>query len=418
MFKIAIQNYYKPQKYAYAMQKVVFKNGLTVLFERKQGNAVVVEVMVNVGSNDEIASERGIAHFLEHLLFEGTKRRATNKEISNEIEKIGGEFNAYTTNERTCFYVKVVKKHFERGVDVLSDILQFPLFDPKHIAKEKNIVLKEIDMVNDEPRFYQWILLQKSLFLGHPAGNPTYGDKRIIKSLTREKIVNYFEKYYRPGNMIVSIVGDVNNWKSEVAKWFVQPKRAVLPKKVFSHRMLRKSIVKKEKRRVANTYAVLGFKTVAQGHRDAYVLEVINGILGRGQSGRMFTEIRSNRGLAYDVGTQHIAEVTFGYFAVYATIDRKNVNLVRDVILEEMDKLKNVSLADVQEAKDFIEGDYLLDLEETQKIADQLLFWQQVGRAEMMREYIANIKKVTAQDIRRVVERYFTKHALVVLEGK
>src|SRR3989338_5969569 len=205
------------------MHKVVLPNGLTVLFERKRGYAVVVEVMIRIGSNQENARERGISHFLEHLLFEGTAKRPTNLEISNEIERIGGEFNAYTTNERTCFYVKVLKKHLPKALEILSDILMNPLFKREHIEKEKKIVLKEIDMVNDEPSYYQWILLQKTLFTTHPARHPTYGDKKVIAGLTRENINSYFERYYVPGNMVVSIVGDLQGEEKEVARYFTFP---------------------------------------------------------------------------------------------------------------------------------------------------------------------------------------------------
>ena len=194
------------------MKKKVLGNGLTVIFKEKKGSSVVVEVMIKVGSDFENAEERGISHFLEHILFEGTVKRSTNREISNEIEKIGGDFNAYTSNERTCFYVKVLKKHFPIAVDVLADILQNSVFNEKDIIKEKNVVLKEIDMVNDDPRHYQWILLQKTLFDKHPCKYPTYGDPKVIKDLTREKVIEFFEKYYVPNNMVVSIVGDVKNW--------------------------------------------------------------------------------------------------------------------------------------------------------------------------------------------------------------
>src|SRR3990167_4175398 len=146
------------------MKKVVLGNGLTILYYPKKGNSVVVEVMINVGSCHEKSDERGISHFLEHILFEGTKKRPTNKEISNEIERIGGDFNAYTSTGKTCFYAKVLKKHFLIAVDVLADILQNPLLKEKDIKKEKNVVLKEIAMIYDEPRFHQWILLQQNLF--------------------------------------------------------------------------------------------------------------------------------------------------------------------------------------------------------------------------------------------------------------
>lgn len=400
------------------MQKVTLSNGLTVLYKHKPGNAVVVELLVNVGSNDETSQERGIAHFLEHILFEGTKSRPTNKEISNEIERIGGDFNAYTTNERTCFYVKVLKKHFAKAVEVLSDILQNSLFKGEHIEKEKKIVLKEIDMVNDEPRFYQWLLLQQYLFEKHPCKYPTYGDRKVIRHLTQNKVINYFQKYYVPERMILSIVGDITNWSSLVRKYFMFEKRSAPEKCLFLEPVARRIVVKKEKRKIANTYTVLGFKTMPRSHRDSYVFDVINGILGRGQSGRMFIEIRGKRGLAYDVGTQHVAEVTFGYFAVYASIDKKNITLVKRLILEELEKVRTISEKDLQEAKEYIEGDYLLELEDTQKVADQLLFWEQVKHASEMDLYLRKIKAVTREDVKRVVNTYLKNYTMVVIEGK
>ena len=198
------------------MREITLKNGLKVLYEQKERNAVVVQIMIKTGSNHEAKDERGISHFLEHILFEGTVKRPTNQEISNEIESIGGDFNAYTTNERTCFYIKVLNKHFHKATDILADIMLHSLFKEEHIAKEKNIVLKEIDMVNDEPSYYQWLLLQSNIFKNHPARHPTYGDRKIIKNLTRKKIMSYFHKHYVAGNMVISVVGNVKDWKEKV----------------------------------------------------------------------------------------------------------------------------------------------------------------------------------------------------------
>ncbi|MBI4983518.1 insulinase family protein [Candidatus Woesearchaeota archaeon] len=400
------------------MQKVVLPNGLKIIFEPKKGNSVVVEALVKVGSNYESPSERGVSHFIEHMLFEGTAKRPTSRDISNEIEKVGGEFNAYTTNERTCFYVKVLKKHFPIAVEVLADILQHSLFKEEELEKEKNVVLKEIDLVNDEPKFYQWILFQKNLYEKHPAKYPTYGRKQVIKSLTREKVLNYFNRYYLPNNMIISVVGETKNWNKLIAKYFTSKRNKVIAPYQEKEHLNRKKKEVKESKDVTNTYLVLGFKTVPKNHPDSYVLEVIDGILGRGQSGRMFTEIRSKKGLAYDVGTQHIAEISFGYFAVYATIDGKNLDLVKKLLLKELGKLRQATEKDIQEAKTYIEGDYYLDLEDTQKVADQFLFWEQTGGIKLMKSFIAKIKRVTRKDIIRVVDKYFKNYTLVVIKGK
>ncbi|HLC81741.1 MAG TPA: pitrilysin family protein [Candidatus Nanoarchaeia archaeon] len=400
------------------MQKITLPNGLTVIHQPKKSNSIVVELQVNVGSNDEGAEERGISHFLEHLLFEGTEKRPTNQLISNEIESIGGDFNAYTTNERTCFYVKVLKKHFVLAAEIISDIMQHSLFKEEHIEREKNVVMKEIDMINDEPRFYQWLFLQKNLFKNHPCRYPTYGDKAIIKNLTKQKICSYFKKHYRPENMTLSVVGDASGWRRVIAEKFIMERGNKTSQKKVKEYSAGKGQVVREKRKISNTYTVIGFKTVPRSHRDSYVLEVINGILGRGQSGRMFAEIRSRHGLAYDVGSQNIGEITYGYFAVYATVDKKNVNLVKNLIDAEIGKLRQVTEKDLQEAKYFIEGNYLLELEDTQKVADQILFWEQVSKASLMNSFVNQVKKVTVNDVKRVASKYFRKGTLVVLEGK
>ncbi len=400
------------------MKKTKLPNGLTIIYSKKKRDSVVVEVMIKVGSNDEAVNEQGLSHFLEHMLFEGTEKRPTTREITNEIESIGGEFNAYTTNERTCVYIKVLKKHFSKAVEILADILQNPLFKEEEVNKEKNIVLREIDLINDEPSYYQWLLLQKNLFQKHPCRNPTYGNKCVIKSLTREKVYDYFKKYYIPNNMVVSIVGDIPNWRKEIVEQFVF-KKGTLIKKLKDHEpAASKNIIKTEKKKNSSTYTVIGFKTCPRTNPEICTLEIINSILGRGQSGRIFTELRSKRGLAYDVGTQNISEATFGYFAIYATIMKKNLPLIKKLILTELANLQNITAKDLSEAKTYIEGNYLLEMEDSQKVADQLLAWELVKDAKMMQEYLRKIKHVTLPEVKRVAKHYFKNYTMVVLEGK
>ncbi|MEW5896545.1 MAG: pitrilysin family protein [Nanoarchaeota archaeon] len=400
------------------MEKALLPNGLTVFYKKKSGNSVVVEVMVKTGSNYENKAERGLSHFLEHMLFEGTKNRPTNREISNEIEKVGGDFNAYTSNERTCFYIKVLKKHFSLAIDVLADVLQNALFEEKEIAKEKNVVINEINMINDEPKYYQWVLLLKSLFKRHPCRYPTYGSKEVIRRFKREKLLSFFSKYYLPDNMVVSIVGDAGRWREELVKRFPARKKGRRARISVAEPPLSRNIFIRKKKNIINTYVALGFKTVPRNHKDSYVLDVINGILGRGQSGKMFTEIRSKKGLAYDVGTQNVSERDFGYFAVYATIDRSNFALVKSLALKVLESLKSITEKELKEAQDYIEGDYLLEMEDSQKVADQMLYWELAGGVKLMDEYVKNIQKVSLADVKRVAGIYFKNYALVKLEGK
>ena len=400
------------------MKKVVLANGLKVIYQKRTSPSVVIQIMIKVGSNHEKKDEQGLAHFLEHILFEGTAKRPSNLEITNEIEKIGGIFNAYTTNERTCFYIKVLKKDFSKAIDVLADILQNSLFDEQAIDKEKKIILKEIDMVDEEPKLYQWVILQKHLFKGHPTEYPTYGSKKIINNLNRKELISFYNRYYTANNIVISIVGKIPFWKRQIIKNFKleSGKKSTLRKTTTLTD--KNKIIKINKSNLTNSYLSMGFKTVDRNHPDSYVLEVINAILGKGQSGKIFTEIRSKRGLAYDIGTQHVSEASFGYFSVYATIDKKNVQLVHKLIMEEIEKLKYTSDSELLEAQNFIEGDFTLELEESQKLADHLLLWEQVKDARLINDFVKKIKEVNQKDINHVVDKYLKKGITLILQKK
>ena len=211
------------------MQKYRLKNGTTIIFEKNSSKSVALEVMFKVGSNDENEKVSGISHFLEHMLFEGTKKRKNNKAIANEIEKYGGEFNAYTSADRTAYFIKIINKKFDIALDILSDMVANPLFANKFIKKEKDVIQKEINMVTDDPRQHQWILFQKNLFEKHPAKNPTYGTVKTIKYLNRNIIADYFENHYSPNNMIISVVGNVDNVKNKINRYFgkLKPKKII-----------------------------------------------------------------------------------------------------------------------------------------------------------------------------------------------
>lgn len=401
------------------MQKIVLDNGLTLLVEKRPGKSLVIELMIKVGSVNEKLNEKGISHLIEHLLFEGTDKRKSNWDISNEIEKIGGEFNAYTSSERTCIYIKVLNKHFKKALDVISDIIKNSKFKQEDIEKEKEIIMKEINMVNDDPRYYQWTLLQSQLFENHPVKFPTYGDRKVIKKIKREEIIKFFKEKYVADNMVLSVVGDVKkDWIDQIKKSFdLKSGKKIAKVKVTEPKQIRNKI-KKEHRTISNTYAVMGFKTVKRDHKDSYVLDIIDAILGRGQSGRLFNEIRTKRGLAYDVGSENISEPSYGYFAIYVGLDKDKLNLAKKIILDYIKKLENVSDQELKEAKSYIEGNYYLDLEDNQKLADQMLYWEQCKDAKLMKDFIKNIKTVTKQDIKRVINKYFKYYTMAVLYDK
>ena len=402
------------------MEKFKLGNGITILFEKNSSKSVAVEVMFKFGSNFESKPMAGIAHFLEHMLFEGTKNRQNSREIANEIEKFGGEFNAYTTGDRTAFFIKIISKRIGVALDILSDMVANPLFEKKIIEKEKKVVLKEINMVNDDLRSYQWILFQKSLFERHPAKNPTYGSVETVSKFDATHVSHYYRTHYLPNNMIVSVVGNASNVKEKIKKYFgkLGPGNLVKRPEVYEPPQTK---IKKfvEKRKTFNSYMVLGYKTVSRIHKDSYVFDVITAILGRGQSGRMFDEIRNKRGLAYQVGINNEQESDCGMFAVYTGLDKTNIEKAKEIILKEFRKLKNIKKSDLEEAKTYVEGNYTLQNEENFHRSDNLAFWECIKDAKLSESYLKNVRKVTIQDVKRVARKYLTnKYTLVVIEQK
>ncbi|MBI4143306.1 insulinase family protein [Candidatus Woesearchaeota archaeon] len=402
------------------MEKYRLQNGITLLFEKNSSKSVAVEVMFKFGSNFEDKKTLGLAHFLEHMLFEGTKNRKDSREIANEIEKYGGEFNAYTTGDRTAFFIKIINKKFDVALDILSDMVSNPIFDRKIIEKEKQVILKEINMITDDARIYQWILFQKTLFERHPAKNPTHGSVKTVKGFDRSHVADYYYSHYIPNNMVISIVGNVGNVKKKVEKYFGHLK----PSKKIHRPMVVEPLQKKarrfiEKRKTLNSYMVLGYKTVSRLHEDSYVLDVIAAVLGRGQSGWIFDEIRNKRGLAYQVGVNDGNEIDYGTFAIYTSLDKNNIKEAKKIILRQFKRLQKISKKELEEAKNYIEGNHALETEDNFAKADDLAVWETIKDARLANRYLSEIKKVTLNDVKRAARRYLNnKYAMVVIEQR
>ncbi|MBI2656837.1 insulinase family protein [Candidatus Woesearchaeota archaeon] len=402
------------------MKKHKLKNGITVLFEKNHSKSVAVEVMFKVGSNFESRQMAGISHFLEHMLFEGTKNRKDSREIANEIEKYGGEFNAYTTGDRTAFFIKIISKRFDIALDILSDMVANPVFDKNTIEKEKSVVLKEINMVTDDSRLHQWVLFQKALFEKHPAKNPTYGTVETVKGFDKKHVADYYYSHYIPNNMVISVAGNVSEVKERIEKYFssLKPGKKIERETVLEALQAKtKKVV--EKKKTLNSYMVLGYKTVPRTNKDSYIFDVITSILGRGQSGWIFDEIRNKRGLAYNVGVNSESEIDYGIFAVYAGMDKSNIEKAKKIILQQFRRLDTASRTDLEEAKTYIEGNHALTMEDNFHHADNLAVWETIKDARLADSYLKNIRKVTVDDVKRIARKYLNnRYTMVVIEQK
>jgi predicted Zn-dependent peptidase len=400
------------------MKKFKLNNGLTVVWEQRDSDSIAIEVSVKTGSNNEQPKIAGISHFLEHMVFEGTATRSA-KQISETIEDVGGELNAATSNNRTFFYIKLPKNKAELGFDILSDIIRNPAFRKDSLEKERKVILEEIKMVDDQPLLYQWVLFESTIFKKHPTRNPVYGNRKAVKATTRANMLSYYRKWYIPNNMTLSVVGNATGCAHLVKKYFGSMKKGKVSRpKPVSEPIDKKPTIKRQKRDINQSYLVFGFKTVPRLHKDSFALDLISSIFSKGLSGRINTEIRVKRGLAYSVGTHHESKTDYGFFAVYLNCDRKNLELCKSLILQEIKNLDTLTNKEISAAKEHITGRTLLGKEDSQKRAESLAFWESIKDANLADKYLKSIKNVSKKDMIRARDRFLKDNYTIVVIGR
>lgn len=396
------------------VKKYKLSNGMTIIEKKVPSKSVVLEVLIKVGSNNEQDGVRGISHFLEHMLFEGTKKRKDSTAIASVIEELGGSMNAYTSAEVTAYHIKVLFKHFDVALDVISDMVLHSTFPLQFIEKEKKVILKEIHM-HDDPRFYKWQLFAQTLFQKHPERFPTLGTVKDVSNMTQEKLISYYKHHYTPDNMTLVVVGNVDLVRKKIEKAFNQKYERHQRKELFSEPFFSKVRESFEKRPSKSTYTVLGFLACNRKNNDAFALDIIEAVLGRGQSGRAFETIRNKHGLAYEVGARQELGKDHGYIAVFASTDKKAVPLAKDLMLKVF--REPVTKKEFDEAKTYIEGSYTLENENTEQHADELCYWSFIGDAKLANSYVSNIKKVSYADVLKVQKKYFSRPFAVAVVG-
>jgi len=399
----------------FIMIRSKLKNGITLLFEERKSGSIVIALQVNVGSNNEDDSNKGISHFIEHMVFEGTKNRTPN-EISNDIERLGGELNAYTSHDRTVFYTIVPKKYFDVGINVIADIIQNSDFNKKAIKKEKRVVIDEINLIHDDPKFYQFVFFLKHLYKKHPIMHPISGYKETINKLTRKGIINYYKKHYVPDNMIITVIGDVNDLEKKIKNKFENLKEGKIKRQLFFNEPLNeRQETFTEERKISQSYLVFGYKVPYRTSKESYAVDIIRAVLAKGQSARLFNELRTKRGLCYIVGAHYESGLDYGYFSIFVGTDKKNIEIVVNIIKKEMKRLKKLNDKEIKEAKTFIEGSFVIENEDPKKLADNLLFWNQIDYKFKLDDYIKNIRKITREDIKNISNKYFGDNYLLTI---
>jgi predicted Zn-dependent peptidase len=395
-------------------------NGLTIATDRVPGaRSVAIGVWVAVGSRDEPAELSGVSHFLEHLLFKGTtSRRAVD--ISRAVDRVGGDINAFTSKEYTAYYCRLPRRHAGAGLELVGDVLTAPLLAAHDVESERQVILEELAMDDDSPDDVALRTLARQLFGDHGLGRETAGERATVKSITVDDIRTFFERYYRTGNTIVSVAGDVDHDEvtDRVADVFAaMPTGCDRPPRVGPPSAEGDVDVDDDSEQV---HLAIGGRAIARDDPDREALDVINHVFGGGLSSRLFDEIRERRGLAYSVFSATSTYTGTGAWSVYAGAMPEHAGEVRALVTSELDRLVSDGVTDEELAVaiGYLTGAYELGLEDTGARMSRLgAMLVTLGEVVPVEEQIARWERVTHDDVRRVLARVYARQPVTVRVG-
>ncbi|HEV8335269.1 MAG TPA: pitrilysin family protein [Candidatus Polarisedimenticolia bacterium] len=397
------------------IQKKVLGNGLTVVTEKMPNlRSISLGVWLKKGSRHESAAENGISHFIEHLLFKGTANRSA-QEIALTIDSIGGQIDAFTAKEYTCFYSKVLDEHLPVALDLLSDIVLHPNFDPAEIEKERKVIFEEIRMVDDTPDELVYDLFNQHLWPDHPLGRPIQGTIESVTAMTPGIIGRYFKESYQPGNLLITATGNLEHETlvGEIRRAF-EPLANGAPPPVSTPPRLQPGILVKEKKELGQVHVCLGVRSLPLAHEARFQEYVLNTLLGGTMSSRLFQDIREERGLAYNVFSSVNSFMDTGYLMVYAATSPESAEQVVRLIQEEFKVLKEKapSEREMKMARDHLKGSLMLSLESSSSrmsnLARQEVYFH---RPFTLNEILEGIDRVRAEEVRALAEMMFDRSA-------
>ena len=376
------------------------KNGLTVLFEKRNLPVVAVSSAVKWGYAYEAEKIKGISHFLEHLLFKGTKKRS-QEEIAAEIEKRGGELNGFTSDEVTSYWNKMPSKHLTTAIDIASDITLNPKFDENEFEKEKQVIIEEIKMYHDNPKRYS-IEKIKELLYEKPFGMSGAGEARIIKSLNSQQVVELYNSMYTSDSMILTVVGDAD---FEDVCEMAEKIYPFTKRKVIGYAPVKKNAELIEKRKgIDQAHFVFGFHAPSIQQKERYAYETACAYLFDGMSSRLFQELREKRGLAYAVKGEIVMGKNYGYVLIRVGTTEGKIKEIKEIILNEIKKLKEMEQRDLEEVKEQIIGQRDIERENSVGVMNSLMIEEIAGSAEGYYKYQDRIGAVSLDELRKLAQ--------------
>jgi predicted Zn-dependent peptidase len=401
--------------------KQVFPNGLTLVTERMPHvRSVAIGVWVKSGSRHERAEQTGLSHFIEHMVFKGTKHRSAEA-IASEVDSIGGHMDAFTAKEYAAFHLKVLDEHVPLAVDILGDIVLHPLFDAKEMAKEKKVIFEEMRMVEDTPDDLVMELFTQAFWPDHPLGRPILGTRKSVSGFEREELAAFFRSVYQPRNIVIAAAGHLEHEtvSALVGQRFagLEARRAAPKVRPPRHRA---RIVTRQKRELEQVHLCLGTPAYHQAHQDRYGSYILNTVLGGSMSSRLFQNVREKRGLVYSISSGVASYSDAGSLTIYAGTSLDSVDEVVRLSVEEIRRLKGERIPEdeLRRAKDHLKGSLMLSLENTGSrmnyvARQEIYFGRQVG----LEETLASIEAVGADDVQRIAHEIFAGDLAMSLVG-
>jgi predicted Zn-dependent peptidase len=399
-------------------RKIVLDNRLRIVAEHLPTlKSVTIGIWVNVGSRDEQPGEEGLSHFLEHMFFKGTRNRSA-MQISREIDALGGEMNAFTTRETTTFYVKVLDQQLETALELLSDLFYRSRFESKEVEKEKQVVLEEIRMVQDDPEDLVQELHMKHILGSHPLGRPILGQALRIQALGRDDLFTYVRSHYDPERTVVAVAGNFawSHLEKLLARYFSSSSKgkAMMPNRRPPE--VRGGILVKRKT-LEQVHLCLGLQGLAAGHKDRYAAHALNGVLGGSVSSRLFQEVREKRGLVYSIYSFLSAYSDGGMITIYAGTRPNEVQRVVEVVRRELKKLRThgIDAKDLARVKNQMKGSLMLSLESSHSRMSKLAKDELSQGCHISLEHItAEIDRVTIDQVFHVAQHLLDQHCLSI----
>jgi predicted Zn-dependent peptidase len=400
------------------IERQVLPNGIRVITERMPHvRSVSVGIWVGTGSREEPPHQTGISHFVEHMVFKGTRKRSA-EQIARSVDSIGGGLDAFTSKEVVSYNVKVLDEHLPEAFDIVADLVRNPLFDQADIEKEKGVILEELKMEGDNPEYQIHELFSSHFWKGHGLGRAILGTRRTIRSFDRDTVAGYYRRFYTPANLLVTAAGNLSHQRilrlAEEQLGDLKPGPFRPPAAVPRPHA---PMVFRDKKSLEQVHLYVGVPSVAMPHESRFACYLLNAILGGGMSSRLFQNIREKQGLVYSIYSELAMYRDAGCMVVYAGTSPRTARKVVNCIADELHEAasKRVGAEELRRAKDHLKGSIVLGLESTSSrmanLARQETYFQ---RFMSMDEMLERVERVTAAEIQSLAQQFFSPKQMAV----